>query len=103
MRSDPSDYSLVTPRNLQHTLQLMKRGAYCPFAGGTDLMVLYEAGALDRRRFVSILGLKELQSIRVSARAVRIGAGATYTEILEHRHLLKEFPMLCEAAAMTGA
>ena len=105
MRGHTPEYNLVLPRNLRHALQLMNRtlDSHQPFAGGTDLMVLYEAGALAWKNFVSIWGLKELRSIKVSAKEIRIGAGVTYTEILEHPILSREFPMLGEAAELTGA
>ena len=38
-------------------------GAWKPFAGGTDLMVLFEAGKLAHQRFVSVWNLRELRDI----------------------------------------
>jgi CO/xanthine dehydrogenase FAD-binding subunit len=104
MRSIAAEYNLVAPKNLRHALRLMNSPeSYEPFAGGTDLMVLYEAGVLGPKNFVSILGLPELSRIQTSPKVIRIGAGVTYTEILRHRTLSAEFPMLGKAAELTGA
>ena len=52
-----------------------------PFAGGTDLMVLLEAGKLPHRRFLSIWKLPELRGIEVTPDHVTLGALTTYTEV----------------------
>jgi CO/xanthine dehydrogenase FAD-binding subunit len=105
VRGQTPEYNLVLARSLRHALQLMNKssGYHQPFAGGTDIMVHYEAGTLKNRNFVSIFGLKELQSIQANVGEIRIGAGVTYNEIIEHPILSKEFPMLSEAAQLTGA
>jgi CO/xanthine dehydrogenase FAD-binding subunit len=78
-------------------------GEWTPFAGGTDLMVLMEAGKLPARRFVDIWKVPELRGIHVSDDDVNIGALATYTDLLEHPILSSEFPLICAAARETGA
>jgi len=77
-------------------------GKWRPLAGGTDLMVLFEAGQLEHRRLLSIWGLPELRGISVDERAVTLGALTTYTEVLRHAVLRAEFPLLASAAAETG-
>jgi CO/xanthine dehydrogenase FAD-binding subunit len=78
-------------------------GVWKPFAGGTDLMVLLEAGKLPHRKFVSIWGLPELRGIGVTAERVLLGALTTYTELRRHETVAREFPLLCQAAAETGS
>jgi xanthine dehydrogenase iron-sulfur cluster and FAD-binding subunit A len=58
MRSYP-DYELREASTLDEALTLLaeRPGEWRPFAGGTDLMVLLEAGTLTHRRFVSLWGL----------------------------------------------
>lgn len=73
-----------------------------PFAGGTDLMVLLEAGKLEHRKFFSIRHLPELQGITATAGHVTLGALTTYTQAQRHALLQEEFPMLCRAASETG-
>jgi CO/xanthine dehydrogenase FAD-binding subunit len=104
VRSYLPSYHLEAPRNLVSALELMKRdpGVWKPFAGGTDLMVLLEAGKLPHRQFLSIWKLSELRGIEVGPDRVIIGALTTYTAVRRHETLSREFPLLCRAAAETG-
>ncbi len=100
MRANVPAYEMVTPRNLEDALARLPE--WEPFAGGTDLMVLFEAGRLEPSRFINIWPLEELRGIEVSVDAVTLGALTTYTEVQRHPILRREFPMLCQAAAETG-
>jgi len=104
MRSDPRSYQLVTPQNLEEALQTLARepSVWKPFAGGTDLMVLLEAGKLAHKHYINIRNLPEFRGIEIAADHVSIGALSTYTEIQAHPVLRAEFPMLCQAASETG-
>jgi CO/xanthine dehydrogenase FAD-binding subunit len=95
----------VAPRNLDAALEMLGRelGAWKPFAGGTDLMVLLEAGKLPHRKFLSIWKFAELRGIEVSSESLSIGALSTYTEIQRNPILQREFPLLCRAASETGS
>jgi CO/xanthine dehydrogenase FAD-binding subunit len=77
-------------------------GVWKPFAGGTDLMVLFEAGRLAHKRFLNIRNLGELRGIEVSDEHVTLGALTTYTDVRASEVLQREFPMLCKAASETG-
>jgi CO/xanthine dehydrogenase FAD-binding subunit len=105
MRSYVPAYELEAPRDLATALERMARepGAWKPFAGGTDLMVLLEAGKLPHRNFLSIWGLPELRGIEVTPAHVTLGALTTYTELRRHEMMAREFPLLCQAAAETGS
>jgi|SRR5579871_6731627 len=105
MRAYAPDYELVTPDSLDATLRMLSRepGQWTPIAGGTDLMVLFEAGKLPRRRLINLRGLAELQAIEASDSHIRIGALATYTELQRSRTIQTEFPLLARAASWTGA
>jgi CO/xanthine dehydrogenase FAD-binding subunit len=105
VRSDVPAYELEAPRDLSAALDRMARepGVWKPFAGGTDLMVLLEAGRLAHRRFLSIWKLPELRGIEVTSDHVILGALTTYTEVRRHEILEREFPLLCRAAAETGS
>lgn len=105
MRSYVPGYEMEAPRNLSAALERMARepGAWKPFAGGTDLMVLLEAGKLLRRRFLSIWKIPELRGITVTPEHVTLGALTTYSEVRRHEVLSREFPLLCRAAAETGS
>jgi CO/xanthine dehydrogenase FAD-binding subunit len=104
MRSYVPQYELKTPRALDEALVLLARapGRWRPFAGGTDLMVLLEAGILPHRNYLNIRDLKELRGITVTETHVTLGALTTYTEVQDTAILGVEFPMLCQAASETG-
>jgi CO/xanthine dehydrogenase FAD-binding subunit len=104
VRSDPVEYELVAPANLQEIVALLAEepGTWLPIAGGTDVMVQYAAGKLSARKLVSIWNLPELRHIEVLADEVRIGAGCTYTDLRENETVGREFPLLVRAASWTG-
>jgi CO/xanthine dehydrogenase FAD-binding subunit len=77
-------------------------GVWKPFAGGTDLMVLLEAGKLPHKNYINIWPLKELREILTTDGHITLGALTTYTEVQENSILQSEFPMLCQAASETG-
>ena len=104
MRAYVPSYQLISPASLGEALDALARdnGTWKPFAGGTDLMVLLEAGKLPHQNYVNIWNLKELRGIEVRDDFVTLGALTTYTEVQEHPVLRAEFPMLCQAAKETG-
>ncbi|HZE71193.1 MAG TPA: xanthine dehydrogenase family protein subunit M [Pyrinomonadaceae bacterium] len=95
---------MKTPRGLGEALELLasESGVWKPFAGGTDLMVLLEAGKLAHRNYLNLWNLKELRGIEVTDDRISLGALTTYTEVQQHPVLRAEFPMLCQAASETG-
>ena len=105
MRAYIPGYDLRVPGSLSEALALLARepGVWQPFAGGTDLMVLLEAGKLPHRRFLSVSRLPDLRGIEVNDSEVILGALTTYTEIQKHPVLQAEFPLLCSAARETGS
>lgn len=105
MRSYVPAYELHVPGSLTETLSLLARepGVWQPFAGGTDLMVLLEAGKLAHQRYLSLAKLQDLRGIEVTPANVTLGAMTTYAEIQSHPVLQTEFPLLCAAARETGS
>ena len=105
MRAFLPAYEMETPRDLAAALERMasEPGVWEPFAGGTDLMVLLEAGKLPHRKFLNIWNLAELRGIAVTPEHVTLGALTTYAEVQRHEILAREFPLLCRAAAETGS
>src|SRR5947209_3285095 len=104
MRAYLPAYELILPATLKEALDVLARdnGIWKPFAGGTDLMVLLEAGKLLHKNYVNIWNLNELRGIEVNNDHITLGALTTYTEVREHPILREEFPMLCQAAKETG-
>ena len=104
MRSYVPAYELHTPKNLAETLETLAREpeTWKVFAGGTDLMVLLEAGKLPHRNYLNIWNLAELRGIEVTDDHVKLGALTTYTDVQKHGVVSDEFPMLSQAASETG-
>ncbi|HEV2862823.1 MAG TPA: xanthine dehydrogenase family protein subunit M [Pyrinomonadaceae bacterium] len=104
MRAYLPAYEMVVPRSLEEALGLLGEGpgVWRPFAGGTDLMVLLEAGRLAQRKFFSVWHLGELRGIEVTDTHVTLGALVTYTDVQKDEVLRREFPSLCRAASETG-
>jgi CO/xanthine dehydrogenase FAD-binding subunit len=91
--------------SLDEALKLLaaEPGQWMPFAGGTDLMVLMEAGKLPKRRFLSVWNLDELRGVRSSSNSITIGGLATYSDLIADPVLTREFPLVGSAARETGA
>lgn len=104
MRSYLPGYELRAPRDLAEAVSLLaaEPDTWKPFAGGTDLMVLLEAGKLPHRKFLSLWSLAELSGVSVTPDAVVLGALTTYSQVLRQPVLQQEFPLLCRAAQETG-
>src|SRR6478672_1112395 len=104
MRALVPSYNLISPSSLPDALAALARepGVWQPFAGGTDLMVLLEAGKLPHKNYLNIWNLKELRGIEVTDQHVTLGALTTYSEAQQEKVLQQEFPMLCQAASETG-
>jgi CO/xanthine dehydrogenase FAD-binding subunit len=105
MRAFVPDYQMEAPPTLAAALQRMasEPSAWKPFAGGTDLMVLLEAGKLPHRKFLSIWKIPDLRGIAASSTHVALGALTTYSEVRRDELLGREFPLLARAAAETGS
>ena len=105
MRAYVPGYELRTIRSLSEALELMadEPSGWRPFAGGTDIMVLFAAGGLKHRRFVNLWGMKELRTIHVDTTSITLGALTTYSDILRHATLRSKFPLLSAAAEATGS
>ena len=104
MRAYIPSYRLFSPATMSDALGILasESGTWRPFAGGTDLMVLLEAGKLPHKNYLNIWNLPELRGIEVTDTCVTLGALTTYTEVQNHEILRAEFPMLCQAAKETG-
>ena len=103
MRAYVPSYQLISPASLNEALDILAQdGTWKPFAGGTDLMVLLEAGKLPHKNYVNIWGLNELRGIEITKDQITLGALTTYSEVRANKILRDEFPMLCQAAKETG-
>lgn len=105
MRAYLPSYEMKAARSLSEALELLSErpGEWRPFAGGTDLMVLFECGKLSHKKFVSIWGISELKGIHVRPDRIELGALTTYSELQKNELMQKEFPNLVQSSSETGA
>jgi CO/xanthine dehydrogenase FAD-binding subunit len=104
MRGYVPNYQMTTPASLADALEIFANepGVWKPFAGGTDLMVMLEAGRLPHENYINLWPFNELRTIDVTNDHITLGALTTYTDVQSSAILRTEFPMLCQAASETG-
>jgi CO/xanthine dehydrogenase FAD-binding subunit len=94
---------LIVPTSLDEALMILARDTGArPFAGGTDLMVLLEAGHLPPGRYVNLWGFRELRGIESTDTGIRIGALTTFSDVRTSTVVAESWPMLVTAASETG-
>ncbi len=105
MRAYLPAYEMKAPANLAEALDLLasEPPGWTPFAGGTDLMVLLEAGKLPIGRFLSLWHLSELKGIVETPQHITLGSLTTFADIQQNVTLQRECSLLCQAASETGA
>ncbi len=75
-----------------------------PIAGGTEVMVMFNEGLLAPCPVQSLHRLApEWGGIREAEGSLVIGALATYTDVRHHPVVRERYPLLVEAARVTGA
>jgi CO/xanthine dehydrogenase FAD-binding subunit len=101
-----SQPAVDSPRSLAEAYQaLAKRHASPPtvIAGGTDLMVLMNAGLLRAPSFLGIWNVPELREVSEVDGRLRIGATTTFTRIAASPLIQRWSPALIAAARTIGA
>jgi CO/xanthine dehydrogenase FAD-binding subunit len=103
MRGDAEAASVLRPRTPAEAVRLLdEHQDALPIAGGTDLMVAWNAGGLAGRTFLDLSPLRAWSGIRQARGALAIGALATHTELQRHPLVRRRFPLLAEACATVG-
>ncbi len=105
MRGYLADCDIQAPASLAEALAVLARepGVWTPMAGGTDLMVVYNAGRLQATRFLDLSRLADLRGIREDTTSLSFGALTTYTDLRDCRAVHQHFPNLVKSARVTGA
>jgi CO/xanthine dehydrogenase FAD-binding subunit len=94
---------LLEPRSLTDALKMLRdEGPLLPMAGCTDLYVALNFGTLTPTRFLNLWHLETLRGIEVRGATLRIGALATYTDIIRSGIVRRRLPMLAAAAREIG-
>jgi CO/xanthine dehydrogenase FAD-binding subunit len=104
MRGNADAHQLIAPGSLAAVLRLMadEPGVWTPFAGGTELMVMHSVGRLGAKKLVSLGNISELSFLRDAQDWFSIGAGTTFRQLRSSEPLLRNFPLLAEAATWIG-
>ena len=103
MRSAISGLQLRRPRTIHDALRMLRDdNELIPMAGCTDLYVSLNFGTLAGTKFLDLWPLARLRTIEVDGDVLRIGAMATYTDIIGSRRVKKWVPMLADAARQIG-
>jgi CO/xanthine dehydrogenase FAD-binding subunit len=100
-----SEIDVLTPRSLDEALDILhqNRNGLRIIAGGSDVIVQLRDGVLKANELLSILSIKELRFVRKEDDRIRIGALATYSDIV-HSQLTRDHAWpLVEAARQIGA
>jgi CO/xanthine dehydrogenase FAD-binding subunit len=103
------DLTYLRPRDLADALRLYgETPDVRPIAGGTDLIVILHAGAIQPpprppRALLDLWHLGELKGIRRVDGTIEIGAAESYTNIIRSALAQRHVPALVEAARTIGA
>jgi xanthine dehydrogenase small subunit len=112
MRAAISSLEMLEPRSLDEALDMMReRAPVIPLAGCTDVYVELNAGRVPGHRYLNLGRLDVLRGIDLvgpsgssgpDGDVLRIGALATFTELIESRLVTERLPMLVAAAREVG-
>jgi carbon-monoxide dehydrogenase medium subunit len=96
-------FDVVTPHNLNDALDALASGGnIVPLAGGTDLMVGLDAGAIAPCTFLNLQEVPELRSPLSLNGGLRLGALTTYRDV-RRSSIRTGYPMLALAAREVGS
>jgi CO/xanthine dehydrogenase FAD-binding subunit len=96
---------IVRPTTLEAALGALRgapRGTVL-LAGGTDLLVTWNAGGPVPQHVIDLWGVRELAGASVRDGMLRVGALTTYTELIRAADVRAHAPALVEAARTVGA
>ncbi|MDD2804306.1 MAG: xanthine dehydrogenase family protein subunit M [Elusimicrobiales bacterium] len=102
-----TEFEYVKPKDMDEALHVFSlyREKARALAGGTDLVVHLKEGLARPEVVVDIKALPELAGLEFKGKKLRIGALATFTDLIESAAVKANFPVLWEAAltvASTG-
>lgn len=104
MRGSAATMKLISPRGAAQAVAAYARAPHAaPLAGGTDFMVLWNAGLLNGRSVLDLSGVKEWKKIQTLKTSLRVGSLVTHAQLQEHPLIQKQFPLLVQACATVGA
>jgi CO/xanthine dehydrogenase FAD-binding subunit len=105
MKTCLADYECLVPSSVEEALEQRRdRERLIPIAGGTDVMVWMNFGVLPGPVYQSLHRLaSRWRYVREDEwGGLRSGALATYTDVRRHPIVQRDYPLLVEAARVTG-
>ncbi|MBI3297677.1 MAG: xanthine dehydrogenase family protein subunit M [Elusimicrobia bacterium] len=103
MRGDAASMTLLRAKSAADALRLRARNpAALPLAGGTDLMVHWNAGLLNGRTVLDISAVKDWRRIKVGKDGAEVGALATHAALLRQPAVVAGWPLLTAACGLVG-
>ncbi len=103
MRGDSRRIAVLRPADAAEAIAVYGEDpAALPIAGGTDLMVSWNAGEWRDRTVLDLSRLAEWSRIERTAEGIRIGALVTHTALRRHAAIRRHAPLLVDACATVG-
>ncbi len=95
-----NDFNYHKPKNIDQALILLSdlKNKAKVLAGGTDLIVHLKEEIIKTENVIDVKGIAELKKIKISNENVFLGAGVTFTEIIESTKLKEKLPILWQAS-----
>jgi carbon-monoxide dehydrogenase medium subunit len=96
------NFDYVRAKSLRDALNAVATGEGKLIAGGHSLIPLMRFRLAQPSKLIDIGFLEELKGIDVKGRGARIGAGATYRDVLDSELLAERYPLIVEATRTIG-
>lgn len=99
------DLEYQKPRDVAGALALVEKfgDESRLLAGGTDLILAIEGGALTPKVLIDIKGIEGLHRIEEKGEFIEIGAGVTYTALIESPLVREQLPGIWESSRLVAS
>jgi carbon-monoxide dehydrogenase medium subunit len=99
----PTEFDYVRAKSLREALDAVSGGEGVKvIAGGHSLVPMMKFRLVQPTKLVDIGGIEELRGIAENRKGARIGAMATYRDLIDSQLLRERFPILAETAEVIG-
>ncbi len=100
-----NNFDYQKPVNLKDALFLKEKWGKSSslLLGGTDLLLAIENGTNNPEFLIDLKGVGELDSIEETSNAVTIGAGVTFSTLINSQIIRKQLPGLWEASRLVAS
>ncbi len=94
-----ADFDYIRPKTIDETLEILSGTKKTKIlAGGTDLIVQLKEEVIAPEIIIDVKDLQDFNKIEYNGEFVTIGAGVTFTQIIESDILKEKLPLLCQTA-----